>query len=90
MTSKINILGWEGINCDQNRNECIDDFPCHNNGTCINKSPGYECTCPKFYLGKDCEIAGVCARSPCKNGNCIQKSATEYRCECSEGYTGKK
>lgn len=51
----------------------------------------FNCLGPKFYLGKDCEIVGVCARSPCKNSaECIQKSVTEYRCVCPEGYTGRK
>ena len=39
-------------------NECDSD-PCQNNGTCDEKVNGYECQCPLFIDGTNCEIGRI-------------------------------
>ncbi|CAD5234684.1 unnamed protein product [Bursaphelenchus xylophilus] len=80
--------GWEGMKCDRDVNECLEDFPCENNGTCVNTKGAFSCICPEFYFGERCEIAGICTTSPCKNGKCTQNGQNNYTCECKNGYEG--
>ena len=34
------VLGWKGINCAENINECNETMPCQNGATCIDEEPG--------------------------------------------------
>ena len=48
--------GYYGDHC-QNRNFCILDKPCLNNGTCaLFNTTTYQCSCPLNYFGQRCEI----------------------------------
>ena len=49
-------LGWEGVNCDQETQECNSN-PCRNDGTCIEEDngPGYTCSCTSGFGGVNCE-----------------------------------
>ena len=47
------------------RNECILDSPCQNNGRCEDTMDSYRCVCPDFVAGPNCEGKNVqyCAES---------------------------
>ncbi|CAD5229282.1 unnamed protein product [Bursaphelenchus okinawaensis] len=80
--------GWEGLRCDRDVNECLEHFPCENNGSCVNTEGGFNCVCPQYYFGERCETAGICTTSPCQHGKCIQNGQNNYTCECKKGYEG--
>uniref|UniRef100_A0A3Q4HHJ3 Cubilin (intrinsic factor-cobalamin receptor) n=1 Tax=Neolamprologus brichardi TaxID=32507 RepID=A0A3Q4HHJ3_NEOBR len=46
--------GWEGVNCDQNINECSSN-PCQNGGTCTDGVNGFTCTCTTQWTGAFCQ-----------------------------------
>ncbi|XP_071062991.1 LOW QUALITY PROTEIN: cubilin [Pseudochaenichthys georgianus] len=48
--------GWQGVNCDQNINECLSN-PCQNGGTCADGSNGFTCTCTTQWTGPLCQTA---------------------------------
>lgn len=48
---------WIVLNCISSFSdvdECSDDPPCQNNGTCINNFGSYTCTCTDGWEDKDC------------------------------------
>ncbi|KAF0028409.1 hypothetical protein F2P81_019496 [Scophthalmus maximus] len=48
--------GWQGVNCDQNTNECSSN-PCQNGGTCTDGTDGFTCTCTAQWTGPLCQNA---------------------------------
>lgn len=48
--------GWQGVNCDQNINECSSN-PCQNGGTCTDGINGFTCTCTAQWTGPLCQTA---------------------------------
>lgn len=51
-------LGFEGIQCEINRNECdTTHFPCNAEGTdvCDDLVNGFKCQCRPGYTGEKCE-----------------------------------
>nr|XP_046226989.1 cubilin [Scatophagus argus] len=46
--------GWQGVNCDQNTNECFSN-PCQNGGTCTDGIDGFTCTCTAQWTGQLCQ-----------------------------------
>ncbi|XP_056155801.1 cubilin [Lampris incognitus] len=55
--------GWDGLNCDQNINECASS-PCLNGGTCTDGLNGFTCTCTAQWTGPVCQTAQqVCGGS---------------------------
>ncbi|XP_056011712.1 protein crumbs-like isoform X4 [Ostrea edulis] len=70
------------------------NYPCKNDGTCLQDSSGYTCLCPHLYNGTNCEndlsVYG-CSVSPCfHDGTCVSETSggRTYRCLCVSGYTG--
>ena len=50
----LHILGFEGVHCEFDIDECSDDLPprCHNNGRCLNYDGGFDCNCADTgYIG---------------------------------------
>ncbi|KAM7390891.1 hypothetical protein PAMA_008881 [Pampus argenteus] len=48
--------GWQGMNCDQNINECMSN-PCQNGGTCTDGINGFTCTCTAQWTGPLCQTS---------------------------------
>ncbi|XP_053714419.1 cubilin isoform X1 [Synchiropus splendidus] len=48
--------GWQGVNCDQNINECQSN-PCQNGGTCTDAVNGFTCACTSQWTGPLCQTA---------------------------------
>ncbi|XP_029134023.2 cubilin [Labrus bergylta] len=48
--------GWQGVNCDQNINECASN-PCENGGTCTDGINGFTCACTAQWTGPLCQTA---------------------------------
>ncbi|KAG7527098.1 cubilin [Solea senegalensis] len=46
--------GWQGVNCDQNINECASN-PCQNGGNCTDVTNGFTCTCTSQWTGPLCQ-----------------------------------
>lgn len=77
--------GYEGKDCTQDINECINQTACFNGGTCRNRNGDYVCDCPSNYLGDKCDILNLCADEDCSgNGNCSLIGG-ETDCKCYEG-----
>ena len=68
--------------------------PCKNKGVCVildaKNQQNYTCKCPAGFVGKKCESADQCAKSPCKNGKCMLDAKSKAVCECKNGWTGSK
>ncbi|CAD6189419.1 unnamed protein product [Caenorhabditis auriculariae] len=83
---------WRGSNCEHASNKCFD-IPCENDGVCesnLSNPNGFNCRCPKYYLGDRCEVEGSCLQNPCVNGECLQITFEKHACSCSQGYEGPK
>ncbi|CAH3191540.1 unnamed protein product, partial [Porites evermanni] len=71
-------------------NEC-ESIPCLNNGTCTDRSSGFNCSCPPGFSGNRCEIdINECESSPClNNGTCIDR-INAFNCSCPPGFAGNR
>ncbi|UJR36501.1 hypothetical protein I4U23_029222 [Adineta vaga] len=84
-------LEWFGNECQYDVNECEINQTniCLNNGTCVNLLGGYQCHCPKNYLGRNCQRKHICLeQSPCLNYGQCKTKGEDYYCKCSINYTG--
>lgn len=87
------MAGYEGINCDAQRDFCVfNKVTCQHGGTCISNFDrfNYECRCQPGYEGNQCQDEiNECASNPCKNGGQCNDLLNEYSCNCSgTGYMG--
>ncbi|KFD69699.1 hypothetical protein M514_10627, partial [Trichuris suis] len=65
-------------------------FPCGNNGKCINKNRKAVCQCFHGRKGESCEnIIDPCESNPCKNNGQCDSANGSYICTCFPGWTGK-
>jgi hypothetical protein len=50
--------GWEGINCEDDVDECLNDTACPTKSACLNSDGSYMCKCNAGYIkagAKRCE-----------------------------------
>lgn len=46
--------GYKGVLCELDIDECAN-HPCYNGGACLDKVAHYECRCPEYASGLNCE-----------------------------------
>ncbi|XP_061195297.1 protein serrate-like [Saccostrea echinata] len=81
-------MGWHGINCDEDVNECASRYFC-GHGTCTNTAGSFHCKCPSSVYGLKCQLdEDECLLEPCNGGQCVNKIGS-YSCQCKNGTTGK-
>ncbi|XP_028811104.1 protein Z, vitamin K-dependent plasma glycoprotein b [Denticeps clupeoides] len=68
-------------------NQCLSN-PCQNGGLCSDKIAGYECACPEFFKGRNCEIdISQCpAGGPLACEHFCTPTFDSYYCSCAGGY----
>ncbi|XP_078605644.1 uncharacterized protein LOC144878662 isoform X11 [Branchiostoma floridae x Branchiostoma japonicum] len=82
-------LGFTGVNCADNINECDPD-PCQNNATCIDGINKFVCNCTSGWQGVTCEEdIDECNPSPCQHDSVCVNTEGSYDCFCRQGYHGK-
>uniref|UniRef100_A0A1I7U5Q2 Delta-like protein n=1 Tax=Caenorhabditis tropicalis TaxID=1561998 RepID=A0A1I7U5Q2_9PELO len=84
--------GWGGELCDTDKNECLTENMCMNNGTCVNLPGSFRCDCARGYGGKWCDIPlDMCQDTKCENsGVCMHTSDHSPVCQCKNGFIGKR
>ena len=95
-------LGWTGVNCEHDVNECLEAKVCPNNSICFNTLGSYSCVCSNGskFRGQACSDNRACTIDPGRCGNegvCIDiddadhqmmVSEKNYYCICPGGFTG--
>ena len=78
------FTGWEGVNCTEDIDECLQQPPlCQNNATCVNLDGTYRCDCVPGFTGFNCETnIDECASDPCQNGGQCLDGIDGYICDC--------
>ncbi|XP_046368498.2 protein crumbs-like isoform X1 [Haliotis rufescens] len=93
--------GWQGVNCDEDINECNQSVvACLNRGLCQNSPGSYECYCggaggDNYGIGTNCErTSSYCqleaGGAPCKNGGTCINLQRNFECLCAPGYSGDR
>ncbi|XP_077977609.1 uncharacterized protein LOC144433174 [Glandiceps talaboti] len=76
--------------------DCVDAHECrlgtdecHENATCSNTVPGYECTCLVGFSGDGRTCVDKCNGFCSDEATCLKNANGDPFCECNEGYTGE-
>lgn len=83
-------LGFEGLNCEANTDDCrVGNVTCANGGTCIDLIADFRCQCPAGFEGRFCEEnVDDCIGHLCQFGSACIDGVDGYLCLCLPGYTG--
>uniref|UniRef100_A0A5S6QHL2 EGF-like domain-containing protein n=1 Tax=Trichuris muris TaxID=70415 RepID=A0A5S6QHL2_TRIMR len=64
-------------------------FPCGNNGKCVNRQGKAICHCLPGFKGEKCEnTIDPCESNPCKNNGSCTTTHGSYACKCLHGFSG--
>ncbi|NXK03092.1 JAG1 protein, partial [Herpetotheres cachinnans] len=81
--------GYSGQNCEIAEHACLSD-PCHNGGSCLETSTGFECLCAPGWAGPTCtDNIDDCSPNPCGHGGTCQDLVDGFKCICPPQWTGK-
>ncbi|KAM6086105.1 protein jagged-1 isoform 5-T5 [Theristicus caerulescens] len=81
--------GYSGQNCEIAEHACLSD-PCHNGGSCLETSTGFECVCAPGWAGPTCtDNIDDCSPNPCGHGGTCQDLVDGFKCLCPPQWTGK-
>jgi len=89
-TCDCDDTGFQGLTCDVDIDDC-ENAPCRNNGTCLDKVLGYQCTCSVGYKGLQCtEDIEECVEGAhkCEHSSTCSNTMGSYTCLCPDTYTG--
>ena len=81
---------FEGESCQLKSNPC-DPNPCETGAQCVQVGYEFNCLCPSFRTGKQCELekTNSCDQNPCENGGtCRESNLGTFFCLCRPGYQG--
>ncbi|CAI2356035.1 unnamed protein product [Caenorhabditis sp. 36 PRJEB53466] len=83
--------GFEGEFCEKDKNECLAEGLCFNNGSCVNLNGSFRCECPAGFTGKWCEErVDMCSTIKCSNGGmCMHTERQQPVCQCKNGFIGQ-
>ena len=76
--------GYEGRNCEIDIDDCeLEQQPCQNGATCLDKVDGYFCECRPGYSGELCEEKiDECELNKCENGGRCESLINTFKCYC--------
>ncbi|XP_068931510.1 protein jagged-1 [Petaurus breviceps papuanus] len=81
--------GYSGANCEIAEHACLSD-PCHNGGSCLETSMGFECGCLPGWTGPTCTTnIDDCSPNHCGHGGTCQDLVNGFKCICPPQWTGK-
>ena len=80
--------GYTGKRCSDDIDEC-ENYPCLNQGSCINTYGSFYCICPESYQGSLCEIEPCDLDNPCLNNSTCVSQPGGATCHCTSLYTGE-
>uniref|UniRef100_A0A8C6XKE3 EGF-like domain-containing protein n=1 Tax=Naja naja TaxID=35670 RepID=A0A8C6XKE3_NAJNA len=84
MLSSVFLIGFEGVLCEKNIDDCSPD-PCHH-GTCVDGIASFTCICVAGYTGYRCENQiNECHSNPCQHGSKCIDLVNKYLCHCQPG-----
>ena len=82
-------VGFRGVLCEENIDDCASGQHCKNGGKCIDGINQYECECSPGYEGVHCEIdIDECESEPCQYGGTCENRQGEYICVCNTKFSG--
>ena len=82
-------LGWDGVDCQTDIDECAKDEKKCNNGICQNLRGTYQCFCRPGFGGDHCETDfQECLSNPCENGGTCEDAVNDFICLCPPGFEG--
>ncbi len=80
--------GHSGDFCQITPTYCNENA-CLNDGTCIEETAGFSCTCLASFTGTTCESENNCANEVCLNGGmCTDVTTGGVKCLCKPGFNG--
>ncbi|XP_038077194.1 protein jagged-1-like [Patiria miniata] len=83
---KICQDGWEGVDCNEDIDEC-QTGPCLHDATCHNGMNQFSCFCTGGWTGDRCEVdVNQCAVNPCRNNGTCNDFLGFFNCSCDPAY----
>ncbi|XP_030850244.1 uncharacterized protein LOC100889793 [Strongylocentrotus purpuratus] len=83
-------VGWRGMNCELDVDECQEGSPC--NQSCTNSPGSFVCSCnPGYYLdvdGVSCPDVDECSSNQCLNDAECNNLLNAFSCDCPPGWEG--
>ncbi|KAJ2946776.1 hypothetical protein O0L34_g12840 [Tuta absoluta] len=94
------VIGWKGLRCEIDVNECEEGIVSCGPGTCVNLDGGYICECTTNFCGLECALLDPCLQPAASaapdggaagnaTGPCLNNGVCEQRCGALPDYICK-